>query len=130
MNTSGIIIVEGVRLFWRGEPSVISLATELQAVVSSSPTPPSALCQHLTTHLRLKILMMPVCLKNQTLIGHIDNHYVYYKGYIKVLLQLNKMVSYSFVFLFFLLTEFLFPCFSSLVMKKLSRKQQTFMVSL
>lgn len=59
LNTSGIIIVEGVRLFWRGEPSVISLATELQAVVASSPTPPSALCQHLTTHLRLKILMMP-----------------------------------------------------------------------
>uniref|UniRef100_A0A0P4WEM1 non-specific serine/threonine protein kinase n=1 Tax=Scylla olivacea TaxID=85551 RepID=A0A0P4WEM1_SCYOL len=59
LNTSGIIIVEGVRLFWRGEPSVVSLATELQAVVTNAPTPLSALCQQLTTHLRLMILMMP-----------------------------------------------------------------------
>lgn len=59
LNTSGIIIVEGVRLFWRGEPSVVSLATELQSVVANAPTPPSALCQQLTTHLRLMILMMP-----------------------------------------------------------------------
>ncbi|KAG0722298.1 Serine/threonine-protein kinase SMG1 [Chionoecetes opilio] len=59
LNTSGIIIVEGVRLFWRGEPSVVSLATELQAVVTNAPTPPSSLCQQLTTHLRLMILMMP-----------------------------------------------------------------------
>ncbi|CAL4069482.1 unnamed protein product, partial [Meganyctiphanes norvegica] len=59
LNTSGIIIVEGVRLFWRGEPSVLNLATELQGVLSNTGIPPATLCQQLQTHLRLLILMMP-----------------------------------------------------------------------
>ena len=60
LNTSGIIIVEGVRLFWRGEPSVINLAKELQAVIASAHIPPSTLYQQLETHLRQMILKMPV----------------------------------------------------------------------
>lgn len=59
LNTSVIIIVEGVRLFWRGEPSVISLAKDLQAVITNARISPATLCQQLTTHLRQMILMMP-----------------------------------------------------------------------
>ncbi|KAK7071462.1 hypothetical protein SK128_003631, partial [Halocaridina rubra] len=59
LTTSAIIIVEGVRLFWRGEPSVINLAKELQGVISRSSVSPPTLCQHLTAHLRQMILQMP-----------------------------------------------------------------------